>query len=436
MKTAVRGDVLSFRGNPFREAERDCLAFQRDALVVMENGRIAACGPAVELLPALTPDVAVTHYPDHLILPGFIDCHVHYPQTEMMAAYGEQLLDWLHHYTFVTEQGFADETHAREVAQIFLSEQLRNGVTTACVFGTVHAASVDALFETAAGHNLRILAGKVCMDRHAPPALLDTPLTAYEQSRALIQRWHGQGRAEYVITPRFAPTSSHGQLEMLGALAAEFPDVAIQSHISENLDEIAWVKQLFPGCRDYASVYQRYGLLRPRAIYGHGIHLSDEELDAFRDSGASLAHCPTSNFFLGSGSLNLRPCVESARPISLGLGTDLGAGTSFSMLQTMNAAYMAAQSHGKPLSAVQAFYLATRGGAEALGIADKVGSIAPGMEADLAVLNLRSTPLLDFRMRYARGLSEALFIQMMLGDDRAVAATYVAGSRAYQQQPR
>ncbi|WP_338092940.1 guanine deaminase [Chromobacterium amazonense] len=319
------------------------------------------------------------------------------------------------------------------MAQIFLSEQLRNGVTTACVFGTVHAASVDALFETAAGHNLRILAGKVCMDRHAPPALLDTPLTAYEQSRALIQRWHGQGRAEYVITPRFAPTSSYGQLEMLGALAAEFPDVAIQSHISENLDEIAWVKQLFPGCRDYASVYQRYGLLRPRAIYGHGIHLSDEELDAFRDSGASLAHCPTSNFFLGSGSLNLRPCVESARPISLGLGTDLGAGTSFSMLQTMNAAYMAAQSHGKPLSAVQAFYLATRGGAEALGIADKVGSIAPGMEADLAVLNLRSTPLLDFRMRYARDLSEALFIQMMLGDDRAVAATYVAGSRAYQQ---
>ncbi|KIA81895.1 guanine deaminase [Chromobacterium piscinae] len=433
MKTAVRGDVLSFRGNPFREAERDCLAFQRDALVVMENGRIAACGPAAELLPTLPADLAVAHYPDHLILPGFIDCHVHYPQTEMMAAYGEQLLDWLHHYTFVTEQGFADETHAREVAQVFLSEQLRNGVTTGCVFGTVHPASVEMLFQEAARINLRILAGKVCMDRHAPPALLDTPLTAYEQSRALIQRWHGQGRAEYVITPRFAPTSSYGQLEMLGALAAEFPDVAIQSHISENLDEIAWVKQLFPGCRDYASVYQRYGLLRPRAIYGHGIHLSDEELDAFRDSGASLAHCPTSNFFLGSGSLNLRPCVESARPIPLGLGTDLGAGTSFSMLQTMNAAYMAAQSHGKPLSAVQAFYLATRGGAEALGIADKVGSIAPGMEADLAVLNLRSTPLLDFRMRYARDLSEALFIQMMLGDDRAVAATYVAGSRAYQQ---
>ncbi|WP_047249978.1 guanine deaminase [Chromobacterium subtsugae] len=433
MKTAVRGDVLTFRGNPFREAEQDSLAFQRDALVVMENGRIAACGPAAKLLPTLTPDVRLTHYPEHLILPGFIDCHVHYPQTEMMAAFGEQLLDWLHHYTFVTEQGFADEVHAREVAQVFLSEQLRNGVTTGCVFGTVHSTSVEMLLQEAARIDLRILAGKVCMDRHAPDALLDTPLTAYEDSRALIQRWHGRGRAEYVITPRFAPTSSHGQLEMLGALAAEFPDVPIQSHISENLDEIAWVKALFPGCRDYASVYQRYGLLRPRAIYGHGIHLSDAELEMFHASGASLAHCPTSNFFLGSGSLDLRRCVLGDRPVAVGLGTDLGAGTSFSMLQTMNAAYMAAQSHGKPLSAAQAFYLATRGGAEALGIADKVGSVSVGMEADLAVLNLRSTPLLDFRMRYARDLSEALFVQMMLGDDRAVAATYVAGREVYRR---
>ncbi|STB69551.1 Guanine deaminase [Chromobacterium violaceum] len=307
MKTAVRGDALTFRGNPFREAERDCLVHQRDALVVMENGRIAAWGPAAELLPSLRPDVRIDHYPDHLILPGFIDCHVHYPQTEMMAAFGEQLLDWLNHYTFVTEQGFADEGHAREVAQVFLDEQLRNGVTTGCVFGTVHAASVDALFEEAASRDLRILAGKVCMDRNAPAALLDTPLAAYEASRALIERWHGKGRAEYVITPRFAPTSSHGQLEMLGALAAEFPDIAIQSHISENLDEIAWVKQLFPGCRDYAGVYQRYGLLRRRAIYGHGIHLSEAELEMLHDSGASLAHCPTSNFFLGSGSAGPAP---------------------------------------------------------------------------------------------------------------------------------
>ncbi|OHX12458.1 guanine deaminase [Chromobacterium sphagni] len=435
MKTAVRGDVLTFRGNPFREAEQDSLVFQRDALVVMENGRIAACGPAAQLLPTLGADAVLAHYPDHLILPGFIDCHVHYPQTEMMAAYGEQLLDWLQHYTFITEQGFADEAHAREVARVFLSEQLRNGVTTSCVFGTVHAGSVDVLFEEAARIDLRILAGKVCMDRHAPDALLDTPLTAYEESRALIRRWHGQGRAEYVITPRFAPTSSHGQLEMLGALAAEFPDVPIQSHIAENLDEIAWVKQLFPDCRDYAGVYQRYGLLRPRAIYGHGIHLSDTELEMFHASGAVLAHCPTSNFFLGSGSLDLRRCVLGDRPVKVGLGSDLGAGTSFSMLQTMNGAYMAAQSHGKPLSAAQAFYLATRGGAEALGIADRVGSVEAGMEADLAVLDLRSTPLLDFRMRYARDLGEAMFVQMMLGDDRAVAATYVAGKRVYQRQP-
>ncbi|MEO9385769.1 guanine deaminase [Chromobacterium phragmitis] len=434
MITAVRGDALTFNGNPFRKAERDCLAFQRDALVVMEDGRISGWGPAAELLPSLPAGTAVDHYPDHLILPGFIDCHVHYPQTEMMAAFGEQLLDWLNHYTFVTEQGFSDAGHAREVAEVFLTEQLRNGVTTGCVFGTVHAASVDALFEAAATRKLRILAGKVCMDRNAPEALLDTPLTAYEQSRELIERWHGKGRAEYVITPRFAPTSSHGQLEMLGALAAEFPDVAIQSHISENQAEIDWVKRLFPGCRDYASIYQRYGLLRPRAVYGHGIHLSEAEREMLHGSGAALAHCPTSNFFLGSGSLDLRHCVDGAKPVKLGLGTDLGAGTSFSMLQTMHAAYMASQTHGKPLTAVQAFYLATRGGAEALGIEDKVGGIAPGLEADLAVLNLRSTPLLDFRMRYARDLSEALFIQMMLGDDRAVAATYAAGEKVYARE--
>nr|WP_199064833.1 guanine deaminase [Chromobacterium sp. ASV5] len=431
MKTALRGDVLTFRGNPFLQPVDDCISFERDALVVMEEGRIVARGAARELLPTLEAGVEVAHYPDHLILPGFIDCHVHYPQTEMIAAFGEQLIDWLNRYTFVAEQGFADPEHAREVVKVFLAEQLRNGVTSSCVFGTVHAGAVDALFEEAARLDLRIMAGKVCMDRHAPEALLDTPLRAYEESRALIERWHGRGRAEYVITPRFAPTSSHGQLEMLGALAAEFPDVLIQSHVSENLDEVAWVAQLFPACQDYTRVYERYGLLRPRAIYGHGIHLSEDELAAFHASGASLAHCPTSNFFLGSGCLNARRVCRAERPVKLGLGTDIGAGTSFSMLQTMNEAYKAAQFHGQPLTAAQAFYLATRGGAEALGIAQRVGSVEVGMEADLAVLDLRSTPLLDYRMRYVRDLDETLFVQMMLGDDRAIAATYVAGKAAH-----
>ncbi|WP_024304388.1 guanine deaminase [Pseudogulbenkiania sp. MAI-1] len=433
MKTAIRGALLTFRRDPLLAGVEAAMVYESDALVVMEEGRIAAVGPASTLLPTLGQDVAVTSYPDSLILPGFIDCHVHYPQTEMIAAYGEQLIDWLNHYTFVTEQGFADKAHAAAVAEVFLAEQLRHGVTSSAVFCTVHPDSVDALFEAAERRQLRIMAGKVCMDQYAPAALLDSAERAYHESKELIGRWHCRGRAEYVITPRFAPTSSEAQLTALGALAAEYPDMAIQSHLAETPGEIAWVKSLHPDCPHYAAVYQHYGLLRPRAIYGHGVHLAEEELQLLHDSGASLAHCPSSNAFLGSGCFDLRRARTVPRPVTVGLATDLGAGTSFSMLQTMRAAYEAAQSHGYALSAPQAFYLATRGSAEALGWADKVGSIEVGLEADLVVLTLRSTPLIDFRMRYVQDIEEALFVQMILGDDRAIAATYVAGRLQYRQ---
>lgn len=427
MKTAIRGALLTFRRDPLLAGVEAGMYYESDGVVVIEAGSVVAAGPAATTLPALGADVAVTHYPDHLILPGFIDCHVHYPQTEMIAAYGEQLIDWLNHYTFVTEQAFADKSHAAEVAEVFLAEQLRHGVTSSAVFCTVHPDSVDALFEAAERRQMRLLAGKVCMDQYAPAELLDNAERAYAESKALIERWHRRGRAEYAITPRFAPTSSVAQLEALGALAAEYPDMAIQSHLAETPGEIAWVKSLHPDSPHYTAVYQRYGLLRPRAVYGHGVHLADEELQLLYDSGASLAHCPSSNAFLGSGSFDLRRARAVPRPVRVGLATDLGAGTSFSMLQTMRSAYEAAQTHGVALSAPQAFYLATRGSAEALGIADKVGSIEVGLEADLVVLNLRSTPLIDFRMRYVRDIEEALFVQMILGDDRAIAATYVAG---------
>ncbi|RMC97123.1 guanine deaminase [Aquitalea palustris] len=433
MKTAVRAAMISFRADPFLLPVAECLHYDSDALIIMEDGKISALGPAANLLPDLAADVPLQHFPHGVLLPGFIDCHVHYAQTEMMAAFGAQLIDWLNDYTFVTEQGFAEGEHAREVARLFLQEQLRNGVTTACVFGTVHPHSVDVLFEEAARYGLRLIAGKVCMDRHAPAALLDSAQAAYDDSLALIRRWHGRGRAEYALTPRFAPSCSPAQLDALAALARDYPDVLIQSHVAENLDELAWVQRLFPHCRDYTDVYDRHGLLRPRAVFGHGIHLSDAEIAAFADSGAALAHCPTSNQFLGSGSLDLRRLKQGTRQVALGLGTDVGAGTSFSMLHTMQAAYMAAQSHGNALTAVQAWYLATRGAATALGIADKVGSLAPGMEADLLVLDWHSTPLITFRMRYARDVQDALFIQMMLGDDRAIAATYVAGRLVYQR---
>ena len=431
MKTAIRSAMLTFKKDPFFHEMEECLVYESDAVIVMEGGKITQVGRAQDILSSLD-GVEVKHYTDSIIIPGFIDSHVHYPQTEIIGAYGEQLLDWLNNYTFIAEQGFKNKEHASEVAKVFLKEQFRNGVTSSTVYCTVFPQSVDAIFEEAAKYDMRILAGKVCMDRNAPEALLDTPQRSYDESSALIKKWHNKGRAEYVITPRFVPTSTPKQMEMMQALAAENPDMLIQSHVSENVNEVAWVKDLCPKAKDYTDAYAQYGLVRPRAIYGHGIHLTDRELSVFSETGAAVAHCPTSNFFLGSGCLNVKKLRDKNRPVHVGLATDLGAGTSFSMLQTMNEAYKAAQMNGTPYTSLHSFYLASRGTAEALGLQDKIGTIAVGMEADLTVLNLKSTPIIDYRMKYAKDLEEALFIQMTLGDDRAIAATYVAGKEVYR----
>lgn len=431
-KIAIRGAMLTFTKDPFFHPMDECLKYESDAIIVMENGKITAVGPSNDILPTLQ-DIPVKRYYDSLITAGFIDSHVHYPQTEIIAAYGEQLIDWLNNYTFIAEQNFNNKDHADEVAKIFLKEQLKNGVTSSTIFCTVFPQSVDAIFEEAQKYNLRIMAGKVCMDRNAPEALLDTPEKAYDESKALIEKWHKNGRAEYVITPRFLPTSTHEQLEMIGSLAQEFPDTLIQSHVSENINEIAWVKELFPDAVDYTDAYDRYGLLRDRAIYGHGVHLTEREFSVLSERSAAIAHCPTSNFFLGSGCFNVHNAKSERRPIKVGLATDLGAGTSFSILQTMNEAYKAAQMNGNPYTSLHTFYLATRGTAEALSLQDKIGTIAVGMEADLTVINLKSTPIIEYRMNYANSLEEALFIQMTLGDDRAISATYIAGQEVYSQ---
>ncbi|OAM33746.1 guanine deaminase [Eikenella sp. NML96-A-049] len=431
MKTAIRSAMLTFKKDPFFHEMDECLVYESDAVIVMEGGKITQVGRAQDILPELD-GVEVKRYTDSVIIPGFIDSHVHYPQTEIIGAYGEQLLDWLNNYTFIAEQGFKNKEHASEVAKVFLKEQFRNGVTSSTVYCTVFPQSVDAIFEEAEKYDMRIMAGKVCMDRNAPEALLDTPQRAYDESSSLIKKWHNKGRAEYVITPRFVPTSTPEQMEMMQALAAENPDMLIQSHVSENVNEVAWVKDLCPKAKDYTDAYAQYGLVRPRAIYGHGIHLTDRELSVFSETGAAVAHCPTSNFFLGSGCLNVKKLRDKNRPVHVGLATDLGAGTSFSMLQTMNEAYKAAQMNGTPYTSLHSFYLASRGTAEALGLQDKIGTIAVGMEADLTVLNLKSTPIIDYRMKYAKDLEEALFIQMTLGDDRAIAATYVAGKEVYR----
>ena len=434
MKTAVRGALLTFRNDPFLHTMQDCMAYESDAIIVMENGKITHVDQAQKLLPHLPNDLSIKHYPNKLIIAGFIDCHVHYPQTEMIAAYGKQLIDWLNNYTFVVEQKFSLKSYAAATAKIFLQEQFRHGVTAAAIYSTTFPVSVDAIFEEAAYYNMRIISGKMCMDRNAPTALLDSPQQAYDNSKILIQKWHKNRRAEYAITPRFALTSTPEQLELLGALAQEFPDTIIQSHLSENKNEINLAKSLFPKCKTYTEIYQQYGLLRQRAIYGHGVHLTEPELEILYANNTAIAHCPSSNFFLGSGYFNIQQAKNSNYPIKVGLATDLGAGTNFSILQTMKDAYSAAQLNGFALSAGQAFYLATLGSATALGLDNKIGSIEVGKEADLTILDLYSTPLIKHRMQYAKDIDEILFIQLILGDDRAIEATYIAGSCVYHKQ--
>ncbi|HOE42229.1 MAG TPA: guanine deaminase [Rhodoferax sp.] len=431
---AIRGAALTFVDDPFRVGGEPSAHYESDALILIKDGRIQAFGPYGAIKDSLPADAALTSYPNSLILPGFIDTHVHYPQTQIIGSYGKQLIDWLNNYTFVAEQQFAQADHGRAVARVFLRECMRVGTTTAMVYCTVYPQSVEVFFEEAEKTGARMIAGKVMMDRHAPAALLDTAQSSYDQSKTLLQKWHGRGRLLYAITPRFAATSSPAQMEAAGALWKEFPSAYLQSHVSENLGEIAWVKALYPRRSGYLDVYDHYGQLGPRAVYGHGIHLSDAELARCHETGTAIAHCPTSNLFLGSGCLNLDKLKNAVRPVRVGMATDLGAGTSFSPLQTLNEAYKVAHLSGNTLSAWQAFYLITRGAAQALYLDHCIGSIAPGFEADLVVLDLHSTPLIDFRMGYCRSLEEALFIQMTLGDDRATRATYVAGELLYDRE--
>lgn len=428
---ALRGQLLSYRADPFRHPVAECLMHETDGVIVIDAGRIASVGPASEILPALAENVPVTHYRNALITPGLIDCHVHYPQTEIIGAYGKQLIDWLNQYTFVAEQKFGNKEYAREVARAFLRESLRCGTTTSAVFCTVDAVSVDAFFEESRKLDMRNLAGKVLMDRNAPEALLDSVQSGYDQTRELIARWHGNGRSLYCVTPRFAPTSTPEQMEMAGAVWKEHPGTYLQSHVSETREEIEWVKALYPGRKGYLDVYQYYGQLGRRSILGHGTYLTEEEFQLLHDTGTAIAHCPTSNLFLGSGLFRIGQAVDSRRPVRVGLATDLGAGTNFSQLVTMNEAYKVAQLNDYSLSAHHAYYLATRGAAHALYLDDTIGSIEAGMEADLAVHDLSATPLLDYRLRYARNLDEVLFVLMTLGDDRSTCATYVAGKRVY-----
>ena len=425
---AYRAAILHSIADPAVVGVEHSYEYFEDGLLVIDNGRVANVGHAADLLPTLK-GVDITEYRDALITPGFIDTHIHYPQTGMIASYGEQLLDWLNTYTFPTEQQFADKAHAAEVAGIFLKELLRNGTTTALVFGSVHKQSVDAFFEAAEALNLRMIAGKVLMDRNAPDYLTDTPESGYADSKELIERWHGKGRLHYAVTPRFAPTSTPEQLGLAGKLFGEYPDLYMHTHLSENLKEIEWVKALFPERTGYLDVYDHFKLIGARSVFAHGVHLCDEECKRLAETGSAVAFCPTSNLFLGSGLFDLNKLEQHG--VRIGLGTDVGAGTSFSQLQSLNEAYKVMQLQGKKLDPFKSLYLATLGGANALYLDDKIGNFASGKDADFVVLDYNATPLISYRMQQAKSLDERLFALTMLGDDRAIKQTFAAGQSVH-----
>ncbi|ESQ16255.1 MAG TPA: guanine deaminase [Chromatiaceae bacterium] len=434
-RRAFRGPLLHFLADPgstaCAEASPKVTGYFADGLLLVEDGLVSACGSAGDLLPRLDRSWALTEYQDKLILPGFVDCHTHYPQTDMIAAHGEQLLQWLQHYAFPTEGRFVDAAHAVELAEVFLDELLRNGTTTALVLATVHSQSVDAFFGAAAARGLRMLAGKLLMDRNAPDYLTDTAASGDADSRALIEHWHGVDRLGYAITPRFALTSSDAQLAQAGKLAAEYPDVYLHTHLAENRDESMRIAELFPASRGSLDVYERFGLLRERAIFAHCLYLQADDRRRLAECDAAIAFCPTSNLFLGSGLFDL--AAADAAGVRVGLATDIGAGTSFGLLQTLGDAYKVLQLQGQSLSSLRAFYLATLGGARALSLDRYIGNFLPGKEADLVVLDPTATPLLARRMQGVHDLAERLFVLMTLGDDRCVAATYALGRLVHQR---
>lgn len=424
--TLLLGRTLGFLRDPFEGAPERSARCEDRGGVLMRDGRIAAVGSGAALR-AAHPGAMVEDLGDALILPGFVDCHAHYPQTAIIASWGRRLIDWLNGYTFPEELRFSDPAYGRVQAELYLDLILASGTTTACVYATVHPESAEAIFAAAEARGMRLIAGKVMMDRNAPEGLTDTAERGAEESAELIARWHGRGRLRYAITPRFAPTSSPAQLAAAGALRAANPDCLVQTHLSEQPEEIAWVAELFPDARDYLDVYERHGLAGAGSVMGHAIHLTQRERRALGTSGASVAHCPTSNAFIGSGLCDVRGLVEGGAKV--GLATDTGGGSSFSMLRTMAAAYEVSQLRGAPLHPAELLWLATEGSARALGLEGVVGRLAEGAEADVIALDLSATPGLAQRTARAEDVWEQVFAAQMLGDDRCVSGVWVGGRR-------
>ncbi|MBC2774153.1 guanine deaminase [Rhizobium sp. AQ_MP] len=426
-ETLIRGHLLSFRRAPEHAGDRESYLYEEDGALLVRDGKIAAVGAYPEVKPKAGAEVTEIDHRPHLILPGLIDCHVHFPQMQVIASYAANLLEWLDTYTFPEECRFVESAHAERIATQFFDEFLRQGTTTAVAYCSVHKASADAFFAESLRRGTLMIGGKVMMDRNAPQGLLDTPQLGYDETRAVIEQWHGKGRNHVAITPRFAITSTPEQMAMTQKLAEEFPDLHIQTHLSENHDEIRYTCELYPDAKDYTDIYARYGLLRKKALFGHAIHLSDREADAMAESGAVAVHCPTSNLFLGSGLFPLKAIKRREKPVTVAVATDIGGGSSYSMFKTMDEAYKIQQLLGERMNPLESFYHMTLGNAVALDLADRIGTLDEGTDADIVVLNAAATPAMRLRMETVTSLSEELFLLQTLGDDRSVVETYVAG---------
>ena len=426
--------MQAYRAAILRFADDRSAIYEEDGLLVVgpdAQGRqvVRAVGP-FQALATNYPGVVVEHLPGAIIAPGFVDLHIHFPQVDVIGSPAPGLLPWLENYTFPQESRFVDEAHCSELATFFLDELLRHGVTTALAFATSHPSSVNALMGEAKKRGMRLIAGKVLQDRHSPDGVRDETQQSLIDTESLIRKWHGQDRLGYAITPRFAPSCSEAQLRGAGELAARYPDVWIQSHVAENVDEIKWARELFPASRSYLSIYDDFGLMRQRAIYAHCIHFDDEDRALMRSTGAAAAVSPTSNLFLGSGFFD----YEGADRIGFkyGLASDVGGGTSFSPFHTMLAAYyVGREGQTKPgvsLSPQNLWWQHTAGAAQALGLHGVIGNLQPGCEADFVILDPRATPLLARKTAQAASLDELLFSLIVLADDRAIARTVIAGA--------
>jgi guanine deaminase len=430
MTHVVFGAVLSFGAEP-----TDCLHETQGAVVIGDDGRILWRGARHDLPEGYRPFPA-EDFGDCLVLPGFIDAHIHFPQYRMLAAPGKDLLDWLHRFTFPEEAPYGDEAHAYAAAEKFLDRLTSHGTTSAMVFSSVHQVSADTLFDAARRRHMAIVTGKTMMDRGVPASVRDSPEQAAVESEALYRRWHGRDRLRYAVTPRFAVTSSEAQLQVAHELMQSLPGALMQTHLSESLAELERIRELYPNDADYTAVYDRFGLLSERSLFAHGIHLCDRECRRLSQTRSIVVHCPTSNMFLGSGLMDMAFLRLERRPVRLALGTDVGGGTSYSMLATLGAAYKVQMLAGNRPTAIELFHLATRRNAEALHLAGEVGSLDPGKWADIVVIDPYATEVLASRQEISQSLEDMLFALAILGDDRAIRATYVAGKKVHERRSR